>query len=142
MDTSRIMEVLPHRYPMLLVDRVIDFVEGQRIVGLKNVTINEPFFQGHYPGHPIMPGVLIVEAMAQTGGLLLMEKVQEMGDKVVYFMTIDAVKFRRPVTPGDTLVLELEVVQTRRDVCKMRGQAFVEGTLAAEAEFMARIMDK
>jgi UDP-3-O-[3-hydroxymyristoyl] N-acetylglucosamine deacetylase/3-hydroxyacyl-[acyl-carrier-protein] dehydratase len=121
---------------------VIDFVEGQRIVGLKNVTINEPFFQGHYPGHPIMPGVLIVEAMAQTGGLLLMEKVQEMGDKVVYFMTIDAVKFRRPVTPGDTLVLELEVVQTRRDVCKMRGQAFVEGTLAAEAEFMARIMDK
>ena len=142
MDTARIMEVLPHRYPMLLVDRVIEFVDGERIVGIKNVTINEPFFQGHYPGHPIMPGVLIVEAMAQTGGLLLMEKVGEMEHKVVYFMTMDEVKFRRPVTPGDTLVLELEVVQFRREVCKMRGRAFVEGVLAAEAEFMARIMDK
>jgi UDP-3-O-[3-hydroxymyristoyl] N-acetylglucosamine deacetylase/3-hydroxyacyl-[acyl-carrier-protein] dehydratase len=142
MDTSRIMEVLPHRYPMLLVDRVVEFVDGERIVGIKNVTINEPFFQGHYPGHPIMPGVLIVEAMAQTGGLLLMEKVGDIEDKVVYFMTMDGVKFRRPVTPGDTMVLELEVVQFRREVCKMRGRAYVEGALAAEAEFMARIMDK
>ncbi|MDH3207609.1 MAG: bifunctional UDP-3-O-[3-hydroxymyristoyl] N-acetylglucosamine deacetylase/3-hydroxyacyl-ACP dehydratase [Gemmatimonadota bacterium] len=142
MDIARIMEVLPHRYPMLLVDRIVEFVDGERIVGIKNVTINEPFFQGHYPGHPIMPGVLIVEAMAQTGGLLLMEKVEAMGDKVVYFMTMDAVKFRRPVTPGDTLRLELEVVQMRREVCKMRGKAYVEGTLAAEAEFMAKVMDK
>ena len=142
MDTSRIMEVLPHRYPMLLVDRVVDFVDGERIVGIKNVTINEPFFQGHYPGHPIMPGVLIVEAMAQTGGLLLMEKVEDLENKVVYFMTMDEVKFRRPVTPGDTLVLELEVVQFRREVCKMRGHAYVDGALVAEAQFMARIMDK
>jgi len=141
MDTSRIMDVLPHRYPMLLVDRITEVVAGERIVGIKNVTINEPFFQGHYPGHPIMPGVLIVEAMAQTGGLLLMDEVED-ANKVVYFMTMDQVKFRRPVTPGDTLVLELEVVQFRRGVCKMRGRAFVEGALAAEAEFMARIMDK
>jgi UDP-3-O-[3-hydroxymyristoyl] N-acetylglucosamine deacetylase/3-hydroxyacyl-[acyl-carrier-protein] dehydratase len=142
MDIARILEVLPHRYPMLLVDRITELVEGERIVGIKNVTINEPFFQGHFPGHPIMPGVLIVEAMAQTGGLLLMDKLEDVANKVVYFMTIDEVKFRRPVTPGDTLVLELEVVQQRRETCKMAGRAYVEGALAAEAKFMARIVDK
>ncbi|MFT5435339.1 MAG: UDP-3-O-[3-hydroxymyristoyl] N-acetylglucosamine deacetylase, partial [Myxococcota bacterium] len=102
-DTAKIMEYLPHRYPMLLVDRIIDFESGKRIVGIKNVTINEPFFQGHYPGHPIMPGVLIIEAMAQVGGLLLMDSVDNPEDKVVYFMSLDNVKWRRPVTPGDQI---------------------------------------
>ncbi len=141
-DTARIMQFLPHRYPMLLVDRIIDFREGESIVGIKNVTINEPFFQGHYPGHPIMPGVLILEAMAQCGGLLLMDKVEDADDKVVYFMTMDKVKFRRPVTPGDTIVFELEVLQFRRQVCRMAGRGVVDGNVVAEAEFMARIMDK
>jgi UDP-3-O-[3-hydroxymyristoyl] N-acetylglucosamine deacetylase/3-hydroxyacyl-[acyl-carrier-protein] dehydratase len=141
MDTTRIMEVLPHRYPMLLVDRVVEIVDGERITGLKNVTINEPFFQGHYPGHPIMPGVLIVEALAQTGGLLVMAEMEDLEGKVVYFMTMDDVKFRRPVVPGDTLMLEVEVVQTRRDVVRMKGKALVDGAVAAEAEFKARIMD-
>jgi UDP-3-O-[3-hydroxymyristoyl] N-acetylglucosamine deacetylase/3-hydroxyacyl-[acyl-carrier-protein] dehydratase len=142
LDIARIMEFLPHRYPMLLVDRIVHMEVGQRIVGIKNVTINEPFFQGHFPGHPIMPGVLIVEAMAQAGGLLLMEQVQDADDKVVYFMTIDNVKFRRPVTPGDTLVFDLEVVQRRRGVCKMRGRALVEGRVVTEAEFMASVVDR
>ena len=141
MDTTRIMEVLPHRYPMLLVDRVVEIVEGERITGLKNVTINEPFFQGHFPGHPIMPGVLIVEALAQTGGLLVMDKMEDLEGKVVYFMTMDDVKFRRPVVPGDTLMLEVEMVQSRGDVVRMKGRALVEGNVAAEAEFKARIMD-
>ena len=141
-DINRIMEFLPHRYPMLLVDRIIDFEAGRSIVGIKNVTINEPFFQGHYPGHPIMPGVLIIEAMAQCGGLLLMDEVDDMGEKVVYFMTMDNVKFRRPVTPGDTLLFELEVIQFRRGVCRMAGRGLVDGKVVAEAEFMAKIMDK
>ncbi len=141
-DTARIMQFLPHRYPMLLVDRIVDFVEGQRIVGIKNVTINEPFFQGHFPGHPVMPGVLIVEAMAQCGGLLLMDQVEEPESKVVYFMTMDNVKFRRPVTPGDTLVFELDVIQLKKKMCRMAGRGVVAGNVVAEAEFMARIMDK
>ncbi len=141
-DIARIMSFLPHRYPMLLVDRIIDVDPGKRIVGLKNVTINEPFFQGHYPGHPIMPGVLIVEAMAQVGGLLLMDEVADADEKVVYFMTLDNVKFRRPVVPGDTLIFELEVVQFRRGVCKMKGRGTVEGKLVAEAELMASIVDR
>jgi UDP-3-O-[3-hydroxymyristoyl] N-acetylglucosamine deacetylase/3-hydroxyacyl-[acyl-carrier-protein] dehydratase len=141
-DTTRILEILPHRYPMLLVDRITELEEKKRIVGIKNVTINEPFFQGHYPGHPIMPGVLIIEAMAQVGGLLLMSELGDKGDKVVYFMTMDNVKFRRPVVPGDTLVFELEVLQLRRGVCKMRGVGRVEGQVAAEAELMASIVDK
>ncbi len=141
-DTAQIMQYLPHRYPMLLVDRIVDFEEGRRIVGIKNVTINEPFFQGHYPGHPIMPGVLIVEAMAQVGGLLMMDAVDDPADRVVYFMSLDNVKWRRPVTPGDTLVFEVEMVQFRRHVCKMRGEAFVDGHRVAEADLMARIVDK
>ena len=142
LDAARIMAFLPHRYPMLLVDRIVHIEEMRRIVGIKNVTINEPFFQGHFPGHPIMPGVLIVEAMAQVGGLLLMEKVPNADQKVVYFMTMDNVKFRRPVTPGDTLVFDLEVVQFRRGVCKMRGRGLVDGQVAAEAELMASIVDR
>lgn len=142
MDSAQIMRLLPHRYPMLLVDRVIEVVRGERIVGIKNVTVNEPFFQGHFPGHPIMPGVLLVEAMAQVGGLLLLDEIEDPEEKVLYFMTMDRVKFRRPVTPGDTVTLEAEVLQLRGEVCKMRGQASVEGNIAAEAEFKARIMDK
>ncbi len=141
LDAARIMQFLPHRYPMLLVDRITELVEGKRIVGIKNVTVNEPFFQGHYPGHPIMPGVLIIEAMAQVGGLLLMKELSAADNKVVYFMTMDNVKFRRPVVPGDTLVFEVEVLQLRRSTCKMRGRGLVEGKVAAEAEFMASIVD-
>ena len=141
-DITKIMEYLPHRYPMLLVDRITDYQPGKRLVGIKNVTINEPFFQGHYPGHPIMPGVLIIEAMAQCGGLLIMDQVEKPEDKVVYFMSVDRVKWRRPVTPGDTLVFELEMLQFRRGVCKMKGKGFVDGVLVAEAELMASIVDK
>jgi len=141
-DITKIMEHLPHRYPMLLVDRITDYQPGKRLVGIKNVTINEPFFQGHYPGHPIMPGVLIIEAMAQCGGLLIMDQVEKPEDKVVYFMSVDRVKWRRPVTPGDTLVFELEMLQFRRGVCKMKGKGFVDGVLVAEAELMASIVDK
>jgi UDP-3-O-[3-hydroxymyristoyl] N-acetylglucosamine deacetylase / 3-hydroxyacyl-[acyl-carrier-protein] dehydratase len=141
-DIMKIMQHLPHRYPMLLVDRVIDFEQGKRIVGIKNVTINEPFFQGHYPGHPIMPGVLIIEAMAQVGGLLMMDAIDNVEDKVVYFMTMDNVKWRRPVTPGDQIRFELEMVQFRRHTCRMRGVGFVDGQVVAEADLMARIVDR
>ena len=141
-DITRIMQYLPHRYPMLLVDRIVEYEPGKRIVGIKNVTINEPFFQGHYPGHPVMPGVLIVEAMAQVGGLLMMDAVENIEDKVVYFMSLDAVKWRRPVTPGDQLRFELEILQMRKHVCKMKGEGFVDGQLVCEAEMMARIVDR
>lgn len=141
-DINKIMQHLPHRYPMLLVDRVIEFEAGKRIVGIKNVTINEPFFQGHYPGHPIMPGVLIIEAMAQVGGLLIMDTIENIEDKVVYFMSMDGVKWRRPVTPGDQIRFEVEMLQVRRQVCRMRGIGYVDGQIAAEASFMAAIMDR
>ncbi len=140
-DITKILEYLPHRYPMLLVDRIIEFEAGKRIVGIKNVTFNEPFFQGHYPGHPVMPGVLIIEAMAQVGGLLLMDAIENPEEKVVYFMTLDNVKWRRPVTPGDQLVFELEMLQFRRHTCRMKGVGHVDGQLVAEAEMMARIVD-
>jgi UDP-3-O-[3-hydroxymyristoyl] N-acetylglucosamine deacetylase / 3-hydroxyacyl-[acyl-carrier-protein] dehydratase len=141
-DIQRIMRHLPHRYPMLLVDRIVEYEAGKRIVGIKNVTINEPFFQGHYPGHPVMPGVLIVEAMAQVGGLLMMDTVENIQDKVVYFMSLDNVKWRRPVTPGDQLRFELEILQLRKHVCRMKGEGYVDGQLVAEAEMMARIVDR
>lgn len=141
-DIQRIMQYLPHRYPMLLVDRIVEYEPGKRIVGIKNVTINEPFFQGHYPGHPVMPGVLIIEAMAQVGGLLMMDAIEDIQDKVVYFMSLDNVKWRRPVTPGDQLRFELEVMQLRKHVCRMKGSGYVDGQLVAEAEMMARIVDK
>ncbi|UCC26890.1 MAG: bifunctional UDP-3-O-[3-hydroxymyristoyl] N-acetylglucosamine deacetylase/3-hydroxyacyl-ACP dehydratase [Gemmatimonadales bacterium] len=141
-EATEIMQYLPHRYPMLLVDRITAFEKGKRIVGLKNVTINEPFFQGHYPGHPIMPGVLIIEAMAQVGGLLLMDVVDDPEDKVVYFMSLDDVKWRRPVIPGDQIVFELELLQFRRGVCKMAGTGKVDGNVVAEAKLMARVMDR
>ncbi|MEX0907753.1 MAG: UDP-3-O-acyl-N-acetylglucosamine deacetylase [Gemmatimonadota bacterium] len=141
-DINRIMEHLPHRYPMLLVDRVLEFETGKRIVGIKNVTINEPFFQGHYPGHPIMPGVLIIEAMAQVGGLLIMDSIENVDEKVVYFMSMDNVKWRRPVTPGDQIRFEVEILQIRRQVCRMRGIGYVDGHVVAEADFMAAVMDR
>ncbi len=142
MDIRRILEVIPHRYPMLLVDRILEVEDGRRIVGLKNVTINEPFFQGHFPDHPIMPGVLIVEAMAQVGGFLLMGSVDDPGSKVVYFMALDEVKFRRPVVPGDQLRFEVEMVQHRARTCRMQGTAWVDGALVAEATMMARVVDR
>jgi len=135
---EEIMKVLPHRYPFLLVDRIVE-VEERRIVGLKNVTINEPFFQGHFPGHPIMPGVLIIEAMAQVGGMLLMGTLGDPESKVVYFMSLDNVKFRRPVRPGDQLRFELDLTQVRGAVCKMRGVARVDGEVVAEADMAAMV---
>ncbi|MBL0939753.1 MAG: bifunctional UDP-3-O-[3-hydroxymyristoyl] N-acetylglucosamine deacetylase/3-hydroxyacyl-ACP dehydratase [Gemmatimonadaceae bacterium] len=137
-----ILQVLPHRYPFLLVDRILEIEEGKRIVGLKNVTINEPFFQGHFPGHPIMPGVLIIEAMAQVGGMLLMRTIDDPSSKVVYFMSLDNVKFRRPVKPGDQLRLELDVLQMRGTMCKMKGTAYVDGQVVTEAEMMAMVRDR
>jgi len=137
-----IMKVLPHRYPFLLVDRIVDFEPRQRIVGIKNVTINEPFFQGHFPGHPIMPGVLIIEAMAQVGGMLLMGAIDDPENKVVYFMSLDKIKFRRPVRPGDQIRFELEMQQIRGSVCKMRGVGLVDGNVVAEAEMAAMIRDR
>ena len=140
-DAAKLMQYLPHRYPMLLVDRIVEFEPGRRIVGIKNVTINEPFFQGHYPNHPVMPGVLQIEAMAQVGGLMLMLGREETRGKVVYFMTLDKAKWRKPVTPGDQLVFEVEVLQLKRHTCRMRGTGTVDGHLVVEAEMMARIVD-
>jgi UDP-3-O-[3-hydroxymyristoyl] N-acetylglucosamine deacetylase / 3-hydroxyacyl-[acyl-carrier-protein] dehydratase len=142
MDIERILSVLPHRYPFLLVDRILEVDGTTRIVGLKNVTIGEPFFQGHFPGHPIMPGVLIVEAMAQVGGCLVMGTIERPETKVVYFMALDRVRFRRPVRPGDQLRLEVEVLQVRGPTCRMKGVATVEGKVAAEAEMMAQVVDR
>ena len=142
MSIEEIMKVLPHRYPFLLIDRIIEIEGRQRIVGLKNVTINEPFFQGHFPGHPIMPGVLIIEAMAQVGGMLLMGGLEAADQKVVYFMSLDNVRFRKPVKPGDQIRFELDVIQIRGAVCKMRGVAKVDGELVAEAEMAAMVRDR
>ncbi|MDQ3556000.1 MAG: bifunctional UDP-3-O-[3-hydroxymyristoyl] N-acetylglucosamine deacetylase/3-hydroxyacyl-ACP dehydratase [Gemmatimonadota bacterium] len=141
LDIQQILEFLPHRYPFLLVDRVLEYEAGKRIVGLKNVTINEPFFVGHFPGRPVMPGVLIIEAMAQVGGLLVMEQIEDRSNKIVYFMSLDKVKWRRPVTPGDQIRFEVEVLQIRGTTCRMRGLGIVDGRLVAEAEMMARVVD-
>jgi len=141
-DISRVMAALPHRYPMLLVDRVEELVLNERIVAIKAVTINEGFFQGHFPGRPIMPGVLIVEALAQAAGVLAVESLGLAGSgKLVYFMAIDEAKFRKPVEPGVLLRLEVEFVQKRSSVCKFAGRATIDGQLAAEANFTAMIAD-
>lgn len=140
-DINEIMSILPHRYPFLLVDRITEVEPGKSVKGYKNVTINEPFFLGHFPDHPIMPGVLILEAMAQVGGILAF-KSADVSNKLVYFMGIDNAKFRKPVVPGDTLELSLEVLRARGKIWKFKGTAFVDGDLAAEAELMATIMDK
>jgi UDP-3-O-[3-hydroxymyristoyl] N-acetylglucosamine deacetylase / 3-hydroxyacyl-[acyl-carrier-protein] dehydratase len=142
LEIEDIMKILPHRYPFLLVDRVIEMEEKKRIVGIKNVTINEPFFQGHFPGHPIMPGVLIVEAMAQVGGVLLMGTVDDPESKVVYFMSIDKIKFRKPVKPGDQLRFEVDIVQLRGNVCRIAGLAKVDGAVVCEAEMAAMVRDR
>jgi UDP-3-O-[3-hydroxymyristoyl] N-acetylglucosamine deacetylase/3-hydroxyacyl-[acyl-carrier-protein] dehydratase len=139
---EEIMKVLPHRYPFLLVDRILEIEPNKRIVGLKNVTINEPFFAGHFPGHPVMPGVLIIEAMAQVGGMLLMGSVKDAESKVVYFMSLDNVKFRKPVKPGDQIRFELDVTQIRGSVCKMRGVGKVDGELVVEADMAAMVRDR
>ena len=142
MDVTEILNILPHRYPMLLVDRVLEIEPGQRIVGLKNVSANEPFFAGHFPGRPVMPGVLIIEALAQCGGVLLMSGLQNPEDKVIYFLSVDGVKFRRPVIPGDQLILELDLVQGRSRRGKLKGVARVDGRVAAEATILGQVMDR
>lgn len=140
-DITEILEILPHRYPFLLVDKVVEFEKGERIRAIKNVTINEPFFQGHFPGHPIMPGVLIIEAMAQVGGILAF-KSADVKNKVVYFMGIDKARFRKPVLPGDVIELILEVKKTRGNIWTFTAEAKVSGKVVANAELMATIMDK
>ena len=141
-DIRAVLAALPHRYPMLLVDRVEEIVADQSIRAIKAVTINEPFFQGHFPGRPIMPGVLIVEALAQAAGVLAIESLGLAGSgKLVYFMAIDGAKFRTPVEPGCLLSLEVEFVQKRASVCKFAGRAMMDGKLAAEANFTAMIAD-
>lgn len=144
MDIGDILNVIPHRYPFLLVDRIVEIEDKKRIVGIKNVSINEPFFQGHFPGHPVMPGVLVIEAMAQVGGMLLMQYIgpDDHQNKVVYFMSLDHVKFRRPVVPGDQLRCELEMLQFRGRTCRMKGVAYVDGNVVAEAEMMAAFVDR
>ena len=143
-DLRKILDVIPHRYPMLLVDRILDVEPGKRITGIKNVTINEPFFQGHFPGHPIMPGVLIIEAMAQVGGMLMMSMAgeEEVKRKVMYFMSLDNVKFRRPVVPGDQIRFELEMLKFSGKTCRMKGVGYVDGKVVAEAEMVARVIDR
>jgi 3-hydroxyacyl-[acyl-carrier-protein] dehydratase len=141
-DVTRVMAALPHRYPMLLVDRVERLVPDESITAIKAVTINEQFFQGHFPGRPIMPGVLIVEALAQAAGVLAVESLGLAGTgKLVYFMSIDGVKFRKPVEPGVLLTLEVSFVQKRARVCKFAGKAMIDGEVAAECEFTAMIAD-
>lgn len=141
---QEIMDILPHRYPFLLVDKILEMEMGKRIVGIKNVTMNEPFFQGHFPGRPIMPGVLIIEAMAQTGGVLALKSVPpgEVKNKVILFMSIDKAKFRKPVIPGDQLRFEIDVIRQRSNIMSLKAQALVDGAVAAEAEMMAMIVDK
>ena len=141
LDIHDIFKLLPHRYPFLMIDRVVECVRQKRLVALKNVTFNEPFFQGHFPGRPIMPGVLIIEAMAQVGGVLAFKSAKETGAKLVYFMGIEKAKFRRPVTPGDRLRFVVEVLRARHPYWKMRGEVFVDEALVCEAELMAMITD-
>ncbi len=141
-DTNAIQRIIPHRYPFLLVDKIIDLKPGESITGIKNVTINEPFFQGHFPGHPIMPGVLIIEGMAQTGGIIILNQLENPSDYVAYFASIDNVKFRKPVLPGDTLRYELKVLSLKRNLSKMHGEAFVDGEKVAEGDFMAMLQKK
>jgi beta-hydroxyacyl-ACP dehydratase FabZ len=136
LDIQKILEKLPHRYPFVMLDRILE-AGPQEIVGLKNVTINEPFFQGHFPGHPIMPGVLIIEALAQAGGLLAFHLAPETSGNNVYFMGVDKVRFRKPVRPGDQLILKIKLMKQRGPIFKMRGEAFVDGQLVAEGELMA-----
>lgn len=139
LDVNEIQKILPHRPPFLLVDRIVELEPRQRIVGIKNVTMNEPYFVGHFPSYPVMPGVLIIEAMAQTGGVLVLRDIPDSKDKLVLFATIEKAKFRRPVVPGDQLRLELDVLSLRETFCRMQAKAFVDGHVAAEATIMCKI---
>ena len=141
-DIQGLMKLLPHRYPFLMIDRIIDIDGDNSAVGVKNVTFNEPHFLGHFPGQPVMPGVLIVEAMAQVGGMLLMGAVPNPENKVVYFTSLNDVKWRRPVKPGDQIIFELDLLQVRGMMCKMKGVAKVDGNLVCEAEMGAVVRDK
>jgi UDP-3-O-[3-hydroxymyristoyl] N-acetylglucosamine deacetylase/3-hydroxyacyl-[acyl-carrier-protein] dehydratase len=141
-DITAIQKILPHRYPFLLIDSVTEFEPGKRIVGLKNVTMNEPFFTGHFPGRPVMPGVLLIEAMAQTGGILLLKDDEDVGSKLVFFMSIDNVKFRKTVIPGDQLIMEMTMLKARRNTFKMAGKTYVKGELVCEAEMLAGFVDR
>jgi beta-hydroxyacyl-ACP dehydratase FabZ len=141
LDSIGIQKILPHRYPFLLVDAIEEMEPKKRIVGIKNVTINEYFFQGHFPGKPVMPGVLIVESMAQIGGLLLLQEVEDRDRKVMYMAAIDNARFRRPVVPGDQLRVEVNVITFRGPFCKVQGRARVNGELAAEATLMCAMVD-
>ena len=140
MDIKEILKMLPHRYPFVMIDRVTE-ISDDKIVGIKNVSINEPHFQGHFPGNPVMPGVLIVEAMAQLGGLFSFKKKPELQGKLAYFLGIDKARFRRPVIPGDQLVIEVTLVKAKTAICQMRGRAKVKEELAAEADIMFGFVD-
>jgi 3-hydroxyacyl-[acyl-carrier-protein] dehydratase len=143
MDVNAIEEILPHRYPFLLVDRVLSLEPMKKLVAVKCVTVNEPFFAGHFPGHPVMPGVLILEALAQAAGLLAKgSMLEETGDKVTYLMAIDNARFRKPVVPGDRIELHVEVVKRKGAIWKQKGRAMVDGEIVAEAEFMAMLVDR
>jgi beta-hydroxyacyl-ACP dehydratase FabZ len=142
LDINQIQAILPHRYPFLLVDRIIGYDPGKRVVGIKNVTLNEPFFAGHFPGAPVMPGVLIVEAMAQTAGVMMLASMPDRETKLVFFTGIDGAKFRHPVVPGDQLRLELTVLKLRPRYIKLRGEAYVDGLLVAEAEISSALVDR
>ena len=142
-DIQKIMQYLPHRYPFLLIDRVEEVVPGEKVIALKNVTINEPFFQGHFPGIPVMPGVLVLEAMGQAGGVLVYESLKEKKENTLVFFTgIDRARFRKPVVPGDQLIFELKLLRKRKNLIRMAGVATVDGNKVAEAELMAAYGDK
>jgi 3-hydroxyacyl-[acyl-carrier-protein] dehydratase len=142
LDAVGIQKILPHRYPFLMVDAIVEMERFKRIVGLKNVTIGESYFQGHFPGKAIMPGVLIIEGMAQTGGLLLLQEVPDRENKLLYFAAVDDARFRRPVVPGDQLQIEVIVLNWRGNFCKLRGRATVNGEVAAEATLMCKMVDR
>jgi len=141
-DINAIQRILPHRYPFLMVDKITELDFDKRVVGVKSVTNNEPFFQGHFPGQPVMPGVLILEAMAQCGGILLLNSFPDPTKKLVYFMTINNAKFRKPVVPGDQLILEAELAERKSKYVSIKGKAFVNEKIVAEADFMAAIVDR